>query len=153
MIRDNVAGKPRPDGEIFAQTPELWAAVRRYAAPNARVANNPLFLQDLTPWPVNMSWALLANRSSCFAGRDLAIAFAPLPPQRREAINAQFVRVFDGQGTPEDVRDMATKYGCDIVVVVPQDKAWDNDPFAASPDYRLAENRDGRWRIYVRVQR
>ena len=47
---------------------------------------------------------------------------------------------------------MAKKYGCDVVVVVPQDKAWANDPFAASPDYRLAENRDGRWRIYLAVK-
>ena len=127
----------------FAQAPELWAAVRRYAAPNARVANNPLYLQDLTPWPANMSWALLANRSSCFAGRELALAFAPLPPERREAINAQFIRVFAGQGTAGDVDDMAKKFACDVVVVVPQDGAWDNDPFAASGDYRLAENRDG----------
>ena len=80
MIHNNIAGKQRPGGEIFAQTPELWAAVRRYAAPDARVANNPLFLSDVTPWPVNISWALLANRSSCFAGRELALAFAPLPP-------------------------------------------------------------------------
>ena len=34
------------------------------------------------------------------------------------------------------------------VIVVPQDGAWDNDPFAASADYRLAEFRAGRWRIY-----
>jgi hypothetical protein len=93
---------------------------------------------------------LLANRSSCFAGRELAIAYAPLPPERREAIYAQFLRVFGGEGTPDDVRDLAAKYGCDVVVVVPQDKAWDHDPFAASPDYRLAEARDGRWRIYVK---
>ena len=78
MIRSNVDGTPTPDGAVFAQTPELWSAVRRYAAPTARVANNPLFLQDLTPWPANMSWALLANRSSCFAGRELALALAPL---------------------------------------------------------------------------
>jgi hypothetical protein len=150
MIHDNIVGQMRPDGKIFAQTPELWAAARRHAAPTARVANNPLFLQDLTPWPGNLSWALLANRSSCFAGRELAIAYAPLPPERREAINAQFLRVFGGEGTPDDVRDLAAKYGCDVVVVVPQDKAWDHDPFAASPDYRLAEARDGRWRIYVK---
>ena len=152
MIRDNIAGKPRPGGKIFAQTPELWDAVRRYAAPGARVANNPLFLHDFTPWPVNISWALLANRSSCFAGRELALAFAPLPPPRREAIDAQFVRVFAGEGTAADVSEMAKRYGCDVVVVVPQDKAWNNDPFAASDDYRLAENRDGRWRIYVRAK-
>ena len=42
------------------------------------------------------------------------------------------------------------QYGCDVVVLVPQDKAWDHDPFAAGPDYRLAEAREGRWRIYVR---
>ena len=152
MIRSNAAGEPRPGGKILAQTPELWDAVRRYAAPGARVANNPLFLRDVTPWPVNISWALLANRSSCFAGRELAVALAPLPPPRRDAINAQFIRVFAGEGTAADVSDMATRYGCEVVVVVPQDKTWDNDPFAASPAYRLAENRDGRWRIYLRAK-
>jgi hypothetical protein len=150
MIRYNFTGDAAADGEVFAQSPQLWDAVRRYASPTDRVANNPLFLQDLTPWPVNLSWALLANRSSCFAGRELALAFAALPAARREAINKQFIRIFDGDGTPEDVSDMAKKYGCDVVVVVPQDKAWNNDPFALSPDYRLAESREGRWRIYVR---
>jgi hypothetical protein len=152
MIRSNIDGTPTPDGAVFAQTPELWQAVRRYAAPTARVANNPLFLQDLTPWPANISWALLANRSSCFAGRELALALAPLSEEMREAINAQFIRVFAGEGTAQDVDDMARKYVCDVVVVVPQDKAWNNDPFASSSDYRLAENRDGRWRIYVAVK-
>jgi hypothetical protein len=150
MLRSNVLGTPAPDSDVFAQTPELWAEVRRYAPPNARVANNPLFLQDLTPWPANISWALLANRSSCFAGRELVLALAPVSPADREAVNAQFVRVFAGQGTAQDVNDMAKKYGCEAVVVVPQDGAWNNDPFAASSDYLLADNRDGRWRIYVR---
>jgi hypothetical protein len=150
LIRSNVAGTPHHGGDVFAQTPELWAAVRRYAPPNARVANDPLFLADLTPWPINMSWALLANRSSCFAGRELVLALVPLSATDREAINAQFVRVFAGEGTAQDVDDMAKKYGCDVIVVVPQDKAWDHDPFAASSDYRLAETRDGRWKIYTR---
>jgi hypothetical protein len=135
---------------VFAQTPDLWSAVRRYASPNARIANNPLFLADLTPWPVNISWALLGDRSSCFAGREMALPFAPLSPERREAVNEQFIRVFAGRALPEDVGDFATKYGCDVVVLVPQDGAWGNDPFAGGADYRLAESRDGRWRIYVR---
>ena len=152
LVRYNFTGDATPDGAAFAQTPELWDAVRRYAAPTTRVANNPLFLQDLTPWPVNLSWALLANRSSCFAGRELVLAFAPLPASRREAINKQFIRVFAGEGTPEDVSEMAKKYRCDVVVVAPQDKAWNNDPFASSPDYHLAESREGRWRIYVKTR-
>ena len=152
-LHDNIIATPQPpDAKVFAQTPELWAAMRRHTAPAARVANNPLFLRDLTPWPVNISWALLADRSSCFAGREMALAFAPLSPERREAINAQFIRVFGGAATAADVHDMATKYHCDVVVIVPQDKAWDDDPFTAAPDYHLAETRDGRWRIYVRAK-
>jgi hypothetical protein len=150
MIHDNVAGRQRPDGAAFAQSPELWTAVRRYAPPAARVANNPLFVKNVTPWPVNISWALLANRSSCFAGLDLALAFAPLPPQRREAINSQFVRVFAGEGTADDVHDLATQHGCDVAVVVSTDKAWTRDPFAGSPDYRLAETHADTWKIYLR---
>jgi hypothetical protein len=152
MVKSNAEGTPAADGVVFAQTPELWAAVRRHAAPTARVVNNPLLLEDLTPWPANMSWALLANRSSCFAGRELALALALLSKDMIETINAQFIRVFAGEGTPADVADMAKKYACDVVVVVPQDGAWTNDPFAGSPDYHLAENRDGRWRIYVAVK-
>lgn len=151
MIQSNVAGHAVPDGQLFAQAPELWAAVRRYAGPTARVANNPLYLQHLTPWPANISWALLANRASCFAGRELALAITPLPAARRDAVNRQFVRVFAGRGTPDDIQDLAGLYRCDVVVLVPQDGAWANDPFAASPDYRLAEQRAGRWRIYVRA--
>jgi hypothetical protein len=150
IIRDNVAGRQRPGGVAFAQSPDLWAAVRRYAPPAARVANNPLFVKDVTPWPVNISWALLANRSSCFAGLDLALAYASLPAERRAAINAQFIRVFAGDGTADDVHAMATQYGCEVVAVVPTDGAWDHDPFAASADYQLAEARDARWKIYVR---
>jgi hypothetical protein len=151
LIRDNVAGLPAAEDRIFARSPDLWAAVRRYAPPAARVANNPLYLQDLTPWPVNISWALLADRSSCFAGLEMALAFAPLRVERREAINAEFIRVFAGGGTSADVDDLARQFGCDVVVVTPQDGAWSKDPFTSSPDYRLAESRDGQWRIYVKA--
>jgi hypothetical protein len=151
MVRLNIAGHAVADGKIFPQAPELWAAVRRYAGPAARVANNPLYLKDLTLWPANISWALLADRNSCFAGRELALAFAPLPAAQREAINQQFIEIFAGSGSPNDVRDLAALYGCDVVVLVPQDGAWTNDPFAASPYYRLAEARAGQWKIYVRA--
>ncbi len=151
VVRSDIEGHDVPDAKIFARTPELWNAVRRYAGPADRVANNPLFLQDPMPWPVNMSWALLANRSSCFAGSELALAFAPLPVSRRQAIDKQFVRVFDGEGTTEDVRDMASEYGCDVVVVTAQDQAWSRDLFAATPYYRLAASRPDRWKIYIRT--
>jgi hypothetical protein len=152
MVSDNWRGSATAEEAVFAQTPELWAAVRRHAPAGARVANNPLFLADLTPWPADISWALLADRSSCFAGRELALPFAALPPERRDAINDQFIRVFAGEARPGDVGELATKYGCDVIVVVSQDGAWANDPFAMSGAYRLAESREDRWRIYVRAR-
>ena len=124
--------------------------MRRHADPADRIANNPLFLQATTLWPVNISWALLADRSSCYAGRELALAFAPLSAERRKEIDAQFVRVFRGDAAPDDIRDLARRYDCRIAVVTPRDGAWQRDPFAASPLYRLVEDETGRWRIYVR---
>jgi hypothetical protein len=125
--------------------------VRRHAGTSERVANNPLFLADLTPWPINLSWALLSQRNSCFAGADTALPFVPLPHARRDAIDAQFIRVFDGTGSPQDVAEMATTYGCAVVVVTVEDKAWNADPFAGHPSYRLVESKDGQWRIYRAV--
>ncbi len=148
IIRDDVAGHDQPDAKAFAQSPDLWAAVRRHAAPDERVGNNPLALRGVTPWPVNISWALLANRRSCYAGREFALVFTALRAERREAIDAQFIRTFAGEGSAADVSDLATRYGCRVVVLTPADGAWTRDPFAASPLYRLVETEPERWRIY-----
>lgn len=151
IARGNLLGLRSSEADsAFARSPELWAAVRRHAAPADRIANNPLFLQDATLWPANISWALLADRSSCWAGRELALAFAPLPSGRRTEIEAQFVRVFEGDGTPDDLHDLAWRYDCRLAVVTSRDGAWRRDPFARSPHYLLAEGESGRWRIYVR---
>ncbi len=147
LVRENAVGILAPDGKVFAQTPEMWAVVRRHAAADERVANNPLFLQDLTPWPVNLSWALLSDRRSCFAGRELTLAYTALPRARREEIDAQFIRAFAGDASSQDVEELAARYDCRVVVVTAQDGAWRKDPFSTSARYRLVED-DPRWRIY-----
>lgn len=151
LAREYRDGFRTPLGEVFAGTPAMWQAVRRHAGPGDRVANNPLFLKDATPWYINISWALLGDRPSCFAGREMALPFAPLPAERRAAVDAQFIRVFAGNGTPSDLADMAGRYGCKVVVLTPQDGAWTRDPFAADPLFELVEDA-ARWRIY-RVRR
>jgi hypothetical protein len=148
LIRGYVFAAPPPSAQVFAATPALWEAVRRHSDATDRVANNPLFLADMTPWPVNISWALLANRRSCYAGRDLALPFAPVSRQRRAEIGAQFVRVFAGDAGPDDVSMLATRFGCRVAVVAAQDGAWTRDPFAVSPVYRLVEAEPTAWRIY-----
>ena len=100
QLRENATGTPSPQGRVFASAPDLWSAVRRHSAPWERIANNPLSLSRMTPWPGNISWALLANRRSCFAGDQLLLAFAPLPAARRQEIEQQFVRVFAGTVRP-----------------------------------------------------
>jgi hypothetical protein len=145
----NLFGHPTASAGAFAESPALWAAARRYTDAQTRVANNPAYLQDVTPWPVNISWALLADRRSCFAGNELAIAFAALPAPQRAEISALFLRVFDGNGSSGDVARLYHDYGCRAAVVTPLDGAWRHDPFASSDLFRLAEAAEGKWRIYV----
>ncbi len=151
LMESYVAGYAQPVAKAFAATPDLWASMRRYTAPDERVADNPLFMAEMTPWPVNISWALLARRRSCYAGRELTLVYSSLSPQRREEIDAQFIRVFAGEAAPDDVKELATRYDCRVVVVTASDGAWSRDPFAASPYYRLAEAAAERWRIYRTV--
>jgi hypothetical protein len=150
IARENMFGLPNASAQVFAATPSLWQAVRRHAEPGERIASNPLLLADMTPWPVNISWALLANRRSCYAGRELALPFAPIPAQRRAAIEAQFVRIFAGAPIDGDIEAMAGRFRCDVVVVTPQDGAWQRDPFQVEGPYRLIESQPG-WRIYRRA--
>lgn len=137
----------------FATDEAMWQAVRRHAGPDDRVASNPLLEAGLTPWPVNISWALLGDRRACFAGREMALAFAALPAPRRDAIDDRFRRIFAGFASPADIDALFRDYGCRVVLVTARDGAWLRDPFAASSDYRLVETRPGAWRIYAPADR
>jgi hypothetical protein len=148
LVTEYIRGIPSPSGVAFSATPEMWRAVRRHAGPADRIADNPLFMEKMTPWPVNISWALLANRRSCFAGRDLASPFTSLARTDIDTIDNQFRRVFAGGGTPDDIRDLAVSFRCRVAVVTSQDGAWNNDPFAASGVYDLAEEKPGQWKVY-----
>ena len=77
----------------------------------------------------------------------MTLAYTALTRARREEIDAQFIRVFAGDASPQDVEDLAARYDCRVVVVTAQDGAWRRDPFATSALYRLVED-DARWRIY-----
>ena len=147
-LRENLVGKPAASGQAFAKAPALWDAVRRHLAPDERVGNDPHFLGDLTLWDVNISWSLLSNRRSCFASDPLVLAYTSLPDTRRQAIDRQFTRVFAGEGSADDIRELATRYNCRLIVMTAQDKGWPRDPFAASAFYSLVEEKPSEWRIY-----
>jgi hypothetical protein len=140
---------PATSADLFRQAPQLWEAVRRHTPVDWRVASNPMLFADMTWWPVNISWALLANRRSCFAGEELAVAFAPISAEQRWQMSDRFQRVFDGRADQQDLAVLAQKYDCRVAVVTAQDGAWTRDPFATSGFYTLVELRPDRWRIYV----
>ncbi|MBS0247778.1 MAG: hypothetical protein JSR61_14275 [Proteobacteria bacterium] len=134
----------------FADSEALWRAVRRVTPPGERVANNPDYMGKATPWPINISWALLADRRSCFAGRDFVRPFSALPQTRVDVLDALFKRVFKGMPEPGDIEQLANRYHCDTAVVAPSDGAWMRDPFAASALYQMVEDTPA-WRIYRRA--
>jgi hypothetical protein len=143
-------GQRPADAVGFARSVPLWEAVRRRTSPDARVANNPLMLATMTPWPDDISWALLSDRPSCYAGWASAIAYAGVPRAALLDIDALFKRVFAGAAQPGDVEALALRYACAVAVVTPADGAWKRDPFAASHAWHLAEQQPGAWRIYTR---
>ena len=149
LARRNMTGEQSADGRTYAGEPALWQAVRRHVGPQVRIASNPARLETLAPWPINLSWALLSRRRSCFGGEEMALAFAPLAASARTEATALFGRVFAGRGTAGDVATLRRAFGCGAVLITPQDGAWTADPFASSALYRLAEEEEGRWRIYV----
>lgn len=148
ILDGNIRGIPTIQAREFAEAPAMWEAVRRHAAADERVINNPRLLWHVTPWEVNISWALLSDRRSCFAGHEMALAFVAMAPERRLAIWEAMLRVFDGTGTAEDITALATRYGCRVVLLAASDGAWSRDPFASDPRFRLVEAQEGRWRIY-----
>jgi hypothetical protein len=151
LIAADLKGRPTDNAADFAAAPALWSEVRRYAGPADRVANNPQSLDDLTQWPVNPSWAFLADRPSCYSGWETARAYVDIPLRRLRGIDQRFARVFDGAALPGDVEALAKDYGCRVVVLLETDGAWASDPFRRSTDYRLAEEAKDQWRIYVAV--
>ncbi|MGI8525460.1 MAG: hypothetical protein ACR2K5_04675 [Pseudolabrys sp.] len=149
-MREHLVAAPDRASKVFATTPLLWEAVRRHAEPAERIANNPQFLERMTPWAGNISWALLSDRRSCNAGASFLGPFTALSNAEQDRVSDQFNRVFTGAVKADDTRELAEKYNCAVAVVVPGDGAWSRDPFAASEYYRLAEA-SAYWRVYRAV--
>jgi hypothetical protein len=146
-ICDQICFQSKTPSLLFVDSVRMWSAVRKHSNRDERVANNPLFLGDMTNWPINISWALMANRRSCYAGSGFW-PFAPRTKLRVEDIDAQFERVFSGHPEANDLDQLAGQYDCNVVVVTSHDGAWSQDPFAASSLYRLVEVEPESWRIY-----
>ncbi len=147
LAKEYWRGSPTDSDAAFKTTSALWEAVRRHSVPDDRVAINPLFMDEMTPWPINISWALLSDRSSCFAGSDYMRPFTTLSGLDIERVADTFGRVFDGKPQPADVVALHSRYQCRLIVLTPEDEAWQNDPFRQGGTYSLVDETP-RWRLY-----
>jgi hypothetical protein len=148
-IFSDISAQSKEPSSLFLDSAAMWNAVHKNSAEYERIANNPRFLGDMTNWPINISWALMANRRSCYAGNGF-VPFSPRTKSSLHDMDAQFDRVFSGYPEEEDLNQLSNQYDCAIVVLTYQDGAWEKDPFASSPLYRLVETRPEAWRIYKR---
>ena len=151
LLHDNFLAHDEPGSGAFADQPAMWEKVRERTPPDQRIANNPYAFRDMTPWPVNISWALLADRRSCYAGWELSQVYTSVPHDQLYLVDSQFRRIFAGDASAEDIHQLATTYDCSTAVVTVRDGSWTRDPFAKSPDYRLVEELPDQWRIYRRT--
>ncbi|MBS0241460.1 MAG: hypothetical protein JSS20_04735 [Proteobacteria bacterium] len=148
ILTRNARGYVSRDASRFARAPAMWAAVRQYSRPDERVASNPHMTGDLVPWPISLSWSLLSNRRSCYAGDELVTVFGKLPPRQRKATSALFDKAFAGTATAGDLSELIGTYHCRVVLLTPEDGAWTRDVFASSALFDLVAQTDGKWRIY-----
>ena len=148
-LRNNLVAKYVPSSQTFAASAAMWDAVRKASRPNERVLNNPYFASSMTPWPINISWALLADRRSCYAGDDYLKPFTSLNARDRNDTVALIERIFNGKVQPGDVDWLASRGHCEVVIITPEDGSWNSDPLIDSGHYSVADRSD-RWRIYRR---
>ena len=145
---ENAGGRPSASAQAFARSPALWAAVRRRSAPNDRIANNPAAFADVTRWPANISWALLADRRSCYAGWEFARPFAPLSKTGADELDRSFRSVFAGTVSADAAKRLFAEHDCRLIVVTPADGAWEAASFLDDPAFQRVDDAPGAWRIF-----
>lgn len=142
-------GSPQADRGRLRDASDLWRAVRAVTPKEEAVLNNPDALGDMTLWPANIGWALLADRKSCAAGDRWIRSLAPqVLPDDRHRLVSLIARVFDGGGSNEDLLALKRDHLCATLVVVPGDGLWASPLLTDNPVYKLVESREGRWRLY-----
>jgi hypothetical protein len=125
---DYTLGQRPGDPAAFLRAQAMWADVRAATAPDERIANNPHDLEAVTPWAVNIGWALLSDRPSCYAGWETVLAYGAMSRAQLLAMNGRSRRVFAGVPVDGDLRNLRDLDHCAAVLVTSRDPAW-RQPF------------------------
>jgi hypothetical protein len=147
LLREDWTGHPAASGGTFAAEAAMWREVRRVVGPAERVASDPRMDGDMTLWPGNIGWALLADRSACYAGWATVHPFAAVPTAGIYADELALRRVFDGAPGAGDLGTLVA-LGCRYALVTARSPAWQHDPFTGAAGGQLVGGVAGAWRLY-----
>ncbi|MFC3695490.1 hypothetical protein [Chenggangzhangella methanolivorans] len=148
FFRDDLAARPSGSAAAFARSPELWREARAHSGLTERIASNPGLFADMTQHPINISWALLSDRRSCYAGWEFARPFSGKSAEEVDRTDTEFRAVFDGTASASAVHALFEPHDCSVIVVTAADGAWASGAFAKDPAFELLNERPGAWRIY-----
>lgn len=142
-------GGGNADNTQFLKDKQMWRAVDLTTPSDEAVASNPLYLQSLTPWPGNISWAMLSNRDTCTPPFAYLAAFAPQADKAELGSIYDFMlKIFNGAPQAADFQTLRDRFLCKTILVVPSDALWTSKVLAASGYYHQVEDNPGKWTIY-----
>jgi hypothetical protein len=75
------------------------------------------------------------------------IPFTTLSRDAIATLDNIFTRVFAGRTQSTDIADLAKHYRCSVIVLTPEDGAWQHDELAQSALYALVDQTPA-WKIY-----
>jgi hypothetical protein len=136
---------------VFHHEVRAWEVARRFAGPDELVQCNPEGIRGFQPFPVNLSWAMFADRRTAFADRQYGIISAMLHGEDFQRNFDRIVRVFSATPDPDAVHFLAEQLHVKVVVVSRVDGAWDSDTIAATGLYRLVHEEPDAFKIYCRT--
>lgn len=136
---------------VFRDQVRAWELARQWTGPRELVQSNPEGIRGFQPFPVNLSWAMFADRRTALADRQYGAISALLHGEDFHKPFERIVNVFSAAPDPESVRFLAERLRVKVLVVSPMDGAWGNDGIARSGHYRLVHEEPDAFKIYCRT--
>jgi len=136
---------------VFHDQIRAWELVRQFAGPSELVQCNPEGIRGFKPFPVNLSWAMFADRRTACADRQYGAISAILRGEDFPQSFDRIVNVFSAAPNPETVRFVARQLGVKILVVSRMDGAWDSNAIASTGLYQLVHEEPDAFKIYCRT--
>lgn len=147
-VKGNILGNTRRVDISSLPPYEFWEEIRNNTDIHKRILSNPNVYESIEPWNVNIGWATMARRKSCFMGENYATSLGGIESDEiRNSLLKKLRSLYDGLASSDDIHHLMTILHCDVIAVSPVDKLWQLNPDKALPGLTLYSS--GKyWRFY-----